>query len=321
MSVGVVCIWSIACAESATQCSRDSDCESGEVCLREQCWVPQLDASAPLDAATADRAQPELDAAGPGNDATTPSDANAPDANVVMDAGEDDASSDSCVVSDETCNDEDDDCDGDVDEGLWQCATCTGNQCTPPRYPGPCTLDGDLGTDNTVDRRWTYTYRSDDNKLVQTDFDANLDEIMDRRTRYTYSAQGSSTGDLRYDADMNLTGRATYINEGGRRVRIDYDLDNNSEIDRVAHFLYSGGLLMRQDIDLLADGSIDQEWTYWYDDDNLRTRSERRQGGPVDYQIFYFYDERRHPTRLDIDTNFDGAIDERRTYDYSCWGW
>jgi hypothetical protein len=97
-------------------CGGGGGCPAGSVAVADRCVA--ADASAPAD--LGDGGLPED--ASPPPDADAPADA-APDDAAPADAGEVDLGApdlgvDACVAVDETCNRRDDDCDGDIDEGL-----------------------------------------------------------------------------------------------------------------------------------------------------------------------------------------------------------
>lgn len=214
----------------------------------------------------------------------------------------------------EQCDSIDNDCDGSIDEEIAECEQLI-------RFPGACSMTSDVGLDGTIDRSWTFFY-DEDNRLVEQLYDSNNDGALD--VRYTFTRDETDRVVLReqFDAAATLTGIVDYIyqDEPSRLLQLIYKNPAGTPTREVT-YIWSGGLNVRQDHDVPVDGTVDQRWFYYYDDGSRQLfRAERElMVGVVDYAIDYTYDGAGNPTENAFDTNGDGAIDEQRFRDYSCW--
>jgi hypothetical protein len=157
----------------------------------------------------------------------------------------------------------------------------------------------DIDADGTINLRYTYIYEN--GNLIRRDYDDNADGIIDRATHYTYDANGNLLTEsydhnnngiftdpndwvqtYTYDANnLQKTRLTVSVNSGTSYAEFEYD-DNGNKILEQSDGNYDGenpqwsfrqtwlydseSRILNMAVDWDADGSIDEEMAFVYDD-------------------------------------------------------
>lgn len=218
----------------------------------------------------------------------------------------------------------------------------------PPRHPGWCVEEVDVGQDGRIDARVVRTY-TPQGLLVRIDHDADADGRIDARVDRVHDHLGQlTTLLLDYEADGRHDHRQTYhYDAAGRLTLIEFDNGVNGRIDARWHYLWSpAGTRVERHVDANADGIMEDRWTAELQPDGLTwiNRNDRfdgrylqqhvdryaPHGGVVLHEEYWpvdrlvrrtvsHYDEAGNLVLAETDDPAGGPIERVHTYDYDCW--
>ena len=120
---------------------------------------------------------------------------------------------------------------------------------------------------------------------------------------------------IEFDDDGDgIIDRRVYRNADGRWARVERDLDDDGNIDRITHYAFDDGgtqRVTRREVDLDDDGIIDRTVHLNADGRRERLEQDMDDDGFIDRITHYAFDEdgRRSVTRRDADLDDDGTID------------
>jgi len=229
---------SLACDAPTGKVSDSTDCDdtsaavhpaATEVCngIDDDCDGDVDDDDSSLDTSTASTFYDDDDGDGYGDPSASTLACNPPTGTVTDNTDCDDSSSAAYPGATELCNDEDDDCDGDVDNGvIGSGSTCAGTSCEDILLAGSSSGDGtyyvegtsgsvfDVWCDMTTDGGgWTLA------GSVVNDGSRNWDSYTDFTSTTTWgSISASQTADFKSDAWTDLDGDDFMV------VTADYDV-------------------------------------------------------------------------------------------------
>ena len=148
---------------------------------------------------------------------------------------------------------------------------------------------------------------------------------MPEGTRTPIDDDGDGTIDrieFDFDEDGNID-RTVHLNADGGWERVERDDDDDGTIDRTVHRNTDGTkTINRIDFDDDGDGTTDRSVFYTHNADNNRTRTgfDDDGDGTTDRIETYTYDENGNRTRTNFDDNNDGTTDRSEDYTYDTNG-
>ena len=150
---------------------------------------------------------------------------------------------------------------------------------------------------------------------------------MPEGTRTPIDDDGDGTIDrieFDFDEDGNID-RTAHVNADGRWERVERDLDDDGNIDRIDHYTFAAdgtGRVTRRDFDLDDDGNIDRTAHVNADGRWERVELDADDDGNIDRVDHYTFaaDGTGRVTRRDFDDDGDGNIDRSETYRYNSDG-
>ncbi len=180
----------------------------------------------------------------------------------------------------------------------------------------------DADDDGFIDRITHYAFDSDGNRRVtRREVDLNDDGTIDRSEAYIYDGANRARIDFDLDNDGNID-RTVRLNAEGRWERVEWDNNDDGTIDRTVHRNTDGSnTLNRTDFDDDGDGTTDRSEFYTQNTDNDRNRTnfDDDADGTIDRSEDYSYIARLL-TRTDFDDDEDGTTDRNETYTYNIAG-
>ncbi|MEE2752114.1 MAG: MopE-related protein [Myxococcota bacterium] len=206
----------------------------------------------------------------------------------------------------ELCDDIDNDCDGEVDEGLYKVQH----------------YEWDDGPDGTADWITDYHYDADGNQvLVEVDNDG--DGVVDFTISYTWNADGQMAG---AGQDLDMDGIDDYVYEyyydaDGNQIRVKEVIDGVTS--QVEDFTYDvNGNMTEHAYDSDGDGVADQRWSYTYDALGNQLMEEYDSDGNylADEITTWSYDADGNVLEEATDSDADGVADSIVSYTYSTDG-
>ena len=144
---------------------------------------------------------------------------------------------------------------------------------------------------------------------------------MPEGTRTPIDDDGDGTIDrieFDFDEDGNID-RTVHLNADGGWERVERDDDDDGTIDRTVHRNTDGSLTInRIDFDDDGDGTTDRSvfYTHNADRNRIQTGFDDDGDGTTDRIETYTYDENGNRTRIGFDTDADGTTDRIETYTY-----
>jgi cysteine-rich repeat protein len=219
------------------------------------------------------------------------------------------------------------------------------------KYPGPCTEEMTVGrgcllrertiwlydrfgytlieeqdwdASGTIDKRITWKYDDADNELTEVEEGFRGPSGGGKSITYTFDDEGRLLSAVRRSSEIMHYGGTLYYEH---RLTITYDKHGNpltAELSgpvprSLTTFVHDAdGNLVTTEIDLGADGSLDERFTATYDADGRRSTVERDRDadGTVDVLYTMTYDDLGNQVILEEDDGLDGTVDARWTWEY-----
>ncbi|MDP8106042.1 hypothetical protein [Pasteurella atlantica] len=193
--------------------------------------------------------------------------------------------------------------------------------------------DGDGIADTTTEA----TTKPDGTVVTTVHTDSNDDGIQDEVTIVTQEpgngAKTTSTGTIVNHSDGTqtitlvkdkfsdngcLTNEIQTLNENGLVTKTEYDFDRDGRADQIIYYEHdTDGNVVKESLDRYALGNIDTVNRYEDFNENGQARVrqlDRDADAKIDYISYSTYDEMGRVTRVDIDQNADGRINETNLY-------
>jgi hypothetical protein len=211
----------------------------------------------------------------------------------------------------ETCNDLDDDCDGNIDEDFNAGEDCTVGEgvcqgtgvyvCNEDQNSSSCNTQENLdaqtqevcnGVDDDCDgqldedRSFTIDVRNSDDLQVRMEYKTLVNGKLAYHAIDLTPNPNASSPEL--DESMQY-----YFNEAGDVDYIDWDIDGNGRIDYRKTMVYENNRLAFQEVTEIRNPEVIERWFYIYDAMNHVVRIDKDSGadGDIEFEVHYSYDE------------------------------
>lgn len=198
----------------------------------------------------------------------------------------------------ESCNDVDDNCDGEVDEGAPSIAMIE-----------TLTLSGQP----TTGAQW-FGYDADDH-LVLMGGDYDEDGVLDYYTRHGWT-DGYMTSEWRSNDGITVASSYEYDRDAqGRITEARIDSDGDGDWDWAWGYGYDGDLYTGYWYDEGADGDYEQAWGYEYDADGNLTYgwSDYDGDGHFESESWHVYVDGKQVS-YSADNDGDGIVETNATF-------
>lgn len=153
-------------------------------------------------------------------------------------------------------------------------------------------LTSDDYTDDSLDETRSYYY-DNGSHITRLELDFQNDGSANEIITFDYDVTGhlqKVSGDKNADGVID---RANYYHydDLGRRVRWEYDANNDGTMDSITTYAWENTLLIRLQTDNDADGIVDNEHIYYYDNSHRLIRDESRSiesGIATEWKTYYY---------------------------------
>lgn len=215
--------------------------------------------------------------------------------------------------AEEVCDDRDNDCNGNVDDGLG----FTLVQQTDPSAEGAATIT-------------TYTYYDVNYRMVLKETDSDTDGVIDTAESYHYVWDGMgrlSSMETDVSVDTTVDRRKTYdYDTFGRLWQTSEDTDMDGLANRTDTFLYNAvGRRSHWEMDTTGDGIPNSIYTYLYDASGTLTGlvlDRFDTAGNITSSLLFSYEYMSSGRlgRIHVDLTADGQWDNTTRYIYDSVG-
>lgn len=151
-----------------------------------------------------------------------------------------------------------DGCGGECPGACGTTEYCHNGQCVAygKKFPGPCAIHEEPGI-----RSYYYTYDSE-GRMLDEIFDNGSDGSPDRIYSLRYYPDGKrSREEIDYEADGVIDHLTEYnYDDQGRLETVSELMPSGNH--KLTTLVYDGGLLAREDVDFLADGIVDEYYSF-----------------------------------------------------------